>query len=159
VGHALCLPPLFLVTKLTLPLTALSAPPRTGSLVRMPSGTSRMRPGVVVPPDLTGWFVEAARPPCSDPSAYVCCFAYVEGTNHASTQKPKAAPDIPWEPFLVWVPWRQLRADVGNPQAALDALRAFQLARLYAEVKDAFDALPFTACKPETRNDAFWKQV
>ena len=109
-----------------------------------------------VPPQHTGWHEECTRPKSSDPTAFVCVFTYEAGARHAATEKCKQLPKIKREPHLSWQPWRLLRADVGKPAEAADALRDFQLARLYAMAKDAFDRLPFSACKRHARSTDFW---
>ena len=111
---------------------------------------------VVVPPQHLGWLEERARPKGGDASAYVCVFAYEAGARHIAKEKCKQLPKIKRELHLSWHPWRQLRADVGKPAEALDVLRDFQLAALYAVAKDAFDVLPFSACKRHARSTEFW---
>ena len=114
---------------------------------------------VVVPPQHLGWLEEQARPKGGDREAYVCCFAYEAGKRHVDVEKCKARPEIKRELHLSWQPWRQLRADVGKPAEAADALRQYQLARLYAIAKDAFDVLPFNACKRHACSTEFWKKA
>ena len=111
---------------------------------------------VVVPQEHLGWLEERARPKGVERDAFVCCFTYEAGKRHTDAEKCKPYPKIKRELHLSWQPWRQLRADVGRAAEATDVLRDFQLARLYAVAKDAFDVLSFNACKRHARSTEFW---
>lgn len=127
--------------------------------MRFTTPDGRTRSGVVAPAEHLGWLDERARPSGGDPSAFVCCFAHDAGAKHAAREKAKPYPCVQWEDYLAWVPWREACADAGFAPPALAALRAFQLARLYALVKDAFDVLPFSACKPHAQNVEWWRKA